>query len=875
LRVVLDNGLVVVLQEQRAARVVALQLWVKVGSADEAEDEAGLAHLHEHMLFKGTARRAPGAIAREVEACGGEINAWTSYDQTVYHLVLASHFLDEGLDILSDAATGSLFDPTELAREIEVVCEEIRRSDDLPPRRLSRELFALAYARHPYRRPIIGFEPSVRSFTREKILGFYRRHYAARRMVLVAVGDFDEADALGRVKSVFGSLPEGGSAAAERIAEPEQGAPRARVLTAPVQEGYVSAAWHIPGVRSPEVAALDVLAAVLGQGDSSRLVAGVKRDKGLVNDIHSAAYTPRDPGLLLASASLPVARTTEALAEVLRECGRLRREEVPPDELARVKRILETETIYQRETVQGQARKVGFFEAVAGHVDEEERHLSAVAAVTPTALREAAERYLRPENLSIALLSSESDAKTAGLDEAKLVEIALDAGRKSAAAMPTAAPSQPYSRLTTPRPATRAPVPAIRREVLPNGITLVVREDRSVPLVSLCGVWTGGTRSETPEDNGVHRMLARSFMRGTESRPGPVLAREVDELAATLDGTSGRNSIGLRGEFLSADLERGFDLFADVLLHPALDETEVAKERTLQLEEIRSRDDNPGAAAFALFGETLWDRHPYRLEIAGTRDSVEKLDAAALRSLLERRCRMGGLVLSVAGDAPFERVRELALAKLHGVREGSCTATHVDREPPPSAPREAVKRLDRRQAHVVVGFRGSALDSPDRFALEVLSAVLSGQGGRLFLELRDRRSMAYSVTCAASEGLDPGYFAVYLGTAPEKVPEARTAVVHELQRLRAEPPTVEELERSRRYLVGVREIGLQRSGARAAVMAYDEAYGLGAQAHLRYPERILGVRREDVLAAARRYVDFEHVVAALVLPPGGNGESDR
>ncbi len=200
----LPNGLTAVLVENHASPVVALQVWVKVGSADERPDQAGLAHLHEHMLFKGTARRATGEIAREVEARGGEINAWTSHDQTVYHLVLAAPFLSEGLDILADAVRSSSFDADELRRETQVIVEEIKRSDDSPARQLSKALFATAYRVHPYRLPVIGTPESVLSFQRSQILSFYQAHYAPGEMVVVAVGDLDEARALSEVERLFG-----------------------------------------------------------------------------------------------------------------------------------------------------------------------------------------------------------------------------------------------------------------------------------------------------------------------------------------------------------------------------------------------------------------------------------------------------------------------------------------------------------------------------------------------------------------------------------------------------------------------------------------------------------------------------------------------
>ena len=192
MRTSLDNGLTVLLFESHAAPVVAFQAWVGVGSADETPEVAGIAHVFEHMLFKGTKRRGVGQIAQEIEAAGGDINAWTSFDQTVYHLVLASRYFDTGLDILADAVQSSSFDPHELERELKVVLEEIKQGEDAPSRVVTQALFSNAYAKHPYRRPVIGNEGTVRKLTREKLLDFFARWYVPSNITLVVVR-FDEA----------------------------------------------------------------------------------------------------------------------------------------------------------------------------------------------------------------------------------------------------------------------------------------------------------------------------------------------------------------------------------------------------------------------------------------------------------------------------------------------------------------------------------------------------------------------------------------------------------------------------------------------------------------------------------------------------------
>jgi zinc protease len=862
LRAVLDNGLTVLLRENHAAKVAAMQLWVKVGSADELEDEAGLAHLHEHMLFKGTSKRGPGEIARTVETCGGDINAWTSYDQTVYHLVLASEFFGEGLDILSDAVTNSLFDPTELSREIEVVCEEIRRSDDSPSRRMSRLLFSSAYEHHPYRKPVIGSEQSVRSFTREKILDFYHRHYSTPQMVFVAVGDFNEQEAFEQVKKAFaGARTKATPKAFTRLPEAPQKEPRVAISTAPVNEAHLQLAWHIPSVKGEDIAALDLLAALLGQGDASRLTLEVKRERSLVNEIHASAYTPQDPGLMIIGATLKPEQIREALPEILRQTYRLRREEFTADDLDRAKRIVESEAIYGRETVQGLARRLGFFETVLGGAEEEEKYLQAVATTTLKDLREAADTYLRTENLTAAVLLPEN--ATSAIDADSLQKIVSEAEAQLSSQV-TTRETRPYRRLL--RTSEAGGTTAVSTQTLSSGLKLIVKQDRTAPLVSVRASWLGGLRWELPENNGINVLLGRSLLRGTKSRNGRELARQIDEIAAAIHGAAGKNSFGARGEFLAAEVERGFELFGDVVFNSAFDAEEVEKEKALILQDIRTRDDSPAGVAFSLFQEALYDHHPYRMEQIGTEASIGALSSDALHRYRRDNYRLDNLTLAVVGDITPERARELVEKHVAGGDRGASASPSIQVEGPLSAPREVQKKLERRQAHLVIGFRGTTIESPDRFPLAVMSSVLSGQGGRLFIELRDKRSMAYSVTSMVSEGIDPGFVAVYIGTSPEKVGEARQGMRAELDRIRSEPISAAELDRARRHLIGSHEIGLQRIAARAAVLALDETYGLGVENHLRYAERIRSVTAEDVLRVAQRYIDFERSVTALVSP---------
>lgn len=860
----LDNGLTVVFEVQRSAPVAAFQVWVKAGSADETPDEVGLAHLHEHMLFKGTARRGLGEIARSVEAHGGAINAWTSFDQTVYHVVMASRHARHGLDVLADAVRASAFDPDELHREIEVVCEEIKRSLDMPSRRASKALFAAAYATHPYGRPVIGFEADVRAHDRDRVLGFYRRHYRPSNVVLTAVGDFDEVQLREWVEALFGGDWRDGPTPPRvetRPTEPPFDGVRVALAHDDVKEAWLHLAFQIPGVAHADTAALDVLAMLLGQGDASRLSLEVKRKRALVKDINAWAWTPKEPGLFAVSMVAPPATLPAAFDAALGVLASLAARAPDADEVETVKALIEAEAVYQRETVQGLARKLGYYEAVAGGLEGEAAYYEAVSRVTPERVQAVARRYLTFGRAVVSgLLPPGVD-----LHEDAVREALRRAGAEGPAPVPTRSLPGP-----TPTPVlTSRGRPAregLTVATLPSGATVLVHEERGAPLFALRACWPGGVRYEREADNGITSLLSRTMTRGAGDLDAEQVSHLIDRLAGGLSATGGRNTAGLRGEFLSRHFERAFDLFVDVARRPAFAEGEVARERQLQLQTISTRDDRPASVAFELFNRTLYRAHSYRLSLQGERAPVEALGADALRAWHRRYMDTGRLTLAVVGDVDTEAVLARAEAAFGKTSEGAAPPPEVPVEPAWDGPREARRTLQKAQTHLVLGFPGARLTDDWRWALAVLQTLLSGQSGRLFLELRDKRSLAYSVTAMNTEGVEAGAFALYMATSPEKVGEALTGMREQLERLRQERVGADELERAREYLIGTHDIGLQRNGARAAVVALDTCLGLGPEADLRYDELVSAVTLDDVLAVAQRVIDFEREALAVVGP---------
>ncbi len=865
MKLILDNGLQVVLSQNRAAQVVAFQVWVQTGSADEKPDEAGIAHVFEHMLFKGTARRKVGQIAQEIEGAGGEINAWTSFDQTVYHIVLASRYFDTGLDVLADAIFQSSFDRDELARELKVVLEEIKQGEDSPGRVVAQAMFQTAYTEHPYRRPVIGFEKIVKGFTREKLLDFFSRWYVPENMCLVVCGDFEPEVATRKIREIFGRSRGAKLSARPERSEPPQKSPRAVVVSQDVREAQLTFAYHIPGILHEDTPALDLAAIIVGQGDSSRLNLEVKRARQLVTDVYGYTYTPRDRGLFVAGATLPPRGFDDATRAIMTEMVRMTREEVTPEELAKARTVVESDAIYQKETVQGFARKLGFYQTVAGGVAFEDEYHRRVQQVTPASLRVAMAKYIQASQLTCAVLLPEADKEKARaqVKATKLREQLLEIAREVHAPRTTPARTRKGPGL--------GPGAEVIRQKLPSGITLLLKPDPSVPVLAVRAVWNGGLRYEDERTNGINNLIGALITRGTRTRSAEAIMHEVEGMAGSIAGFSGRNSFGLRLETLSRHWQRGLEILADCIHQPLFAEAELEKERRQVLDELHAQEDNLTTVVFRAFNEALYKKHPYRLDMLGSADNVRAMTPKRLGEYYRRHYPSSELVIAAVGDVDPLRFGDM-IEKLFekAAERGSHGPPRIPAEPArrlSDTPPVVTRHLQKQQAHLVVGFPGSTVGSPDRFSLEVLSTVLSGQGGRLFLELRDKQALAYRVSAFSLEGVDPGYFAVYMACSPENLPAARAGIDRELTKLRDELCPDDELERVKRYLVGSHDIGLQRRSALASTIAFHEAYGQGWDEYLRYAPGILAVTADEVRRTARHFLDPRKAIIALVTPP--------
>jgi zinc protease len=845
----LANGLRVVVLEDHSAPVVALQTWVHFGSADERPAVAGIAHVFEHMLFKGTERFPHGEIAALIEGAGGTVNAWTSFDETVFHVTLSSRFWETGFDVLSDAVLHSLFDPTELAREKEVVLEELWRGKDNPDREVSERLFALTFTTHPYRRPIIGSEETVSGIDRDAMLQVFRTWYVPNNMIFVAVGDFDTETLLHAIEARFSPFPALDLPERPRPSEPPQIAPRISAFTFQAEMARVEIAFPATDATDPRVPALDLLGDLLGSGYNSVLYTELKRRREMAHDVYALCYTPMDKGMFLVGASCTpecVPDVVQTLMQHMRDASTLALTE---QELLAAKTRIISHFAHARETYQGIAEQLGRCTLAYGDPNYGARYIKAIDALTIDDLHQVAATFLDPQRANMALLLPEGSP----LPERDTM---LNWLQKK----PVGGQGAFGQRIHTDAAAQVSVV------ALPGDKTLIVQTDRKAPLVSIRAVLDGGQRAEPVGKSGLVRLLTSVWDRGTDMRSASEIEHDLDRLGATFGAMNDRDTMQLSARYLKETFADGLEIFFDVLTGPTFPESEIARERADQLRDLGTLKENRFAYAFQHFLAAMYGAHPYGHLAIGTRESLKTVTRDELIAFHHASVQTQPAVFAVVGDITVDEVLPLFERYIHtSFVEPARTSSLMT--PPcvfPTAAVEQIIDIEGQQTHIVWGFPTVNMHHPDRYALRLLDTILGGMGGRLFAELRDKKSLAYTVTSIDAYPVDPGFMALYIGCSPDKEAEALEEFERLVREVQQAGVTAEELTRAQTYLEGVLDIGLQGTGQRTAV------YGLGMlhlgkwNAFQAYLETVQKITCDDIQRVAQIYLNPDRAVRTIL-----------
>jgi zinc protease len=855
----LPNGMTVLLVQTNKSPVVSVQTFVNTGSADEGKGEEGISHFIEHLLFKGTDKYKVGEIAALVEGSGGELNAYTSFDQTVFYVTISKNFTDVALDTISEMMGRPSFDESEIDNEREVVIEEIKRSNDSPHRMASRQLFSTVYKKHPYALPVIGFEENIRTVGADVLKRYFFSRYVPQNMTLVVTGDFEANEIKPKIKKYFGSFKKYALKKVKRAVEPKQDVPRVLVENSTFKETHLNVAWPGPNVKHKDTPGLDVLSIILGSGESSRLYRSLRLNTHTVNSIGAGAFTPKDQGVIYVSAQLEGENTKAALDLIAEDLLKLWTEAPSPEEVDKAKVILESEDFYSLETVNGLARKYGNYQQLFGDVNYFPKYLKAIAEVTPSKIQELARKYLDPKVVSITLMSDKNKAeleKTANqwIDELQMThELVLNLK------VPSIKKTAPRAKLGFKTKAGKSEVQSV---VLSNGTKLFLLPSHETPTVSVKFGFLGGLTIEPDGKNGIGELVAGTWTTGTKNKTEDQINHKMDSLASSVSAFSGRNTAGLNLTTLSPFLKDTLGLTFDILTDPTFPSETIDREKKAMLQSLHTRQDNPAQTAVRKFTELMFKGHHYEKDMMGTEGDIKKMNSQDAKNLWQSFATSKNLSVCAVGAFDSDQIIRQMEEGLAGISNKS-VKVESKRLPGLAKSERFFEKSSKEQSHIILGYRGLNILDEDKYSLEIIDSILSGQGGRLFLELRDKASLAYSVSPIQFMGLEGGYFATYIGCSPEKGEKAISMMRQELAKLVEKKVDDGELDRAKRYIVGKHDIGLQRNSALASAILFNEIYGISYKDAFALPEKIKTVTAADIQRVAKRVLTSTEILVCV------------
>lgn len=814
----LDNGLTVVHQPVPGQPLVSTQVWIRTGSIHESPHlGSGLSHFLEHMLFKGTHRRGPGQIASEVQAFGGQINAYTAYDRTVLYIDGPSEALSQSLDILADMALESILTEAEVAREKDVILREIDMTLDDPDRILSRALFSTAYREHPFKYPVIGLRSLFEQVDQATLQHYYSSRYRPDNMVLIVTGEYDADSLQEQVEAAFGRFDRVCESPLILPEEPRQLAQRTCRLSGDYQIVRGLMGFKIPSMRQDDAPGLDVMAAILGSGHSARLRQKLREELNLVHSIGASAWNPGEPGLFVVQYHCDADKAIVAEEAILNMLRDLPETGFLPEDVHKARQFALVSEIKSRQTASGLASRLGLLCALVGDLGYPRRFFQQVYDTTPESLQSLARRTFRDDQLTLATLLPKSAAQARSQ-------------RKAHQAL------EPFAAKT-----------------LSNGARLIWQRDARLPRTYFRFASLAGPLHETRGHEGSSALLATLMARDTLKHSAFEIARNLENDGGFLVESSGNNTLSLAVEVLPEFANDGLHYLRDAVLEPAFKGDTLEREKLSQVAQIREMQDEILEAGRVALRQHFFGDHPFATDPAGTIESVRSVDRAALMELHRRIIVPQNAVLVICGDFDPDQILPHAESFLQCIPQGAFAQSDLTAAIPTCTGTVHVP-MDREQAVVFDAFPDVGIQPEAGLAAEFIDEILSDMSGPLFRSVREEQSLAYYVGAYRLLGIHFGSFILYAGTQPETRDKVFTCFDTELARIRAGQLDPKEIEAARTRLKVQNRFSLQNPANRAARVALNALYKKPLMDWLVYEDAVNALKPQALTEFANTYL---------------------
>ncbi len=869
-KITLDNGLIVITKQVHTAPVVSVQMWYKVGARNEKSGVNGIAHLLEHMMFKGTKSR-PVQFGRLFSTLGSDSNAFTSHDQTVYYNTAERNKLKALLTLEADRMHNAVIDEKHLDSEKRVVISELKGYENSPEYRLNRAVMQAAFPSHPYGLPVGGTDKDVSSFTVEPVQEYYRNFYSPDNAVLVIVGDFETNKTIAAVRKIFGQIPRSKNTKLTNEITGIHFSPTAKsskplVLEQAGSAPLVQTVYPLPSAKHQDVPALDVMDYILAEGRNSRLYKALV-DSGKASGISASVVSLQDAGwyeLLVTANSYSDLSHIELI--VNREIENLARNTVSLEELNRAKAQLEASVILSNRDITSLAMQLGNDEATTGDYTYTDRYLAAIQHITVEDVQRVAQKYLNQRR------------KTIGFFKPTQIEVKEKADTKKV----STENSEHFSKSNVEHPSVVEYLPPVDSTIasqsrilpekftLPNGLEVLLLPDKSTSTVTLGSYIKAGAEFDPDDKAGIASLVAKNLMSGTKDKDILTIAKTLEDCGASLGFKAYREGVYVEGNSLSNDLSVLVKTLGDVIKNPTFPQKQLQLTRQQALTSLKQDLDNPEEVAQRTFSQAVFPKtHPSHN--FPSEESLQRITRQDIVDFQKKYYRPDTTVLALVGDFETAQVKKIIEREFGNWQVSG--QTPKAKYPPVDLPKSIIRVNPvvpgKAQAITFIGNKAINRQDSRYYAAKVLNHILGGDtlSSRLGSQLRDRLGLTYGIFSNFLAGKNSGTFLIEMQTSPEDTTKAIASTHKLLEDLHKEGVTITEVNSAKRNLTGKYNVSLVSPDELTYRIIKNNVLGLEPEELRSYTEKIQAVTPTQVNQAARELLHPNKIVVVTAGPP--------
>jgi zinc protease len=858
---VLNNGLTVLVRPNPLIPKVSLQMWYNVGSKDEKTSQKGIAHLIEHMIFKGTKKLSESDINLIVNKLSGSCNAFTSYDYTGYLFDMPSQHWHEALALMEDCMVNCTFKQAFLNSEMKAVIQELKMYKDNYASSLVEALISGIFYDHPYHYPIIGFKQDLWNLKRDTLVDFYKQHYVVNNATLVLTGDVMPDDVFVRSQNMFGHLNPNPQYKKEEFYHHLDLMSQTVTLYRDVQQPIVMLTFVVPGARAQLDYPLDVLSWILGSGKSARLAHKLIDDLQLVTELDTFTYDLFDYGVFFIYFQPKKAEDIDLITRVVQEeIDSIVANGLSSRELQRAIKKTHMEYVSVLESNQKQAYVIGQSYLATGNEQFLFTYLQYPTEQLNEVIRNLAGSFLRPSLmhkgtiLPIAekdkemwlMVQKESDAEDARVLKGITREVPVEEG--SHVNTIDVAPSKSFN------------FPHPNRLELPNGLKVLYYHNANTPTIDALLMLKAKSYYDSENLQGLYSFMTGMLDEGTKQHPGSEFSQALESYGMSLSCSPGYVSLNM----LSADLEKGLGFMTEMMSSASFDEDVIEKVRAQIVSDIKDYWDSPSEFAIQLAREEIYKNHPYSKRAMGTISTIESIKKEDLLRTYKQFATPQEATLVLVGDLESYALKSI-LEKTIGTWKGVPATSLAFPQLVPIQPHEVDYQINRDQ--IVLAFAGLSVSRhhPDfdkilLFDQIFTGGVLGSMSSRLF-QLRERSGLFYTIGASLLHHSDeqPGMIFIKTIVSLDRVEEAQQAILETID-YTTDQIEKHELEQAQNGLINSMVDNFESNRQIAATFALLERYKLPADYFDKRPQQLLKVTSDEILTATKKILGTEKLV---------------